>query len=57
MISAVDAAKLYRTTIGYIYKLARRDRWRRIHHQRRVYYHLDDVDSSLGQDTPPQASP
>lgn len=50
MITADDAAKLYRTTIGYIYKLARRDDWRRIHHERRVYYRLDDVDSSLGRD-------
>ena len=49
-ITPADAARLYGTTVGYVYKLARRHHWRRIHRHGRVYYHPDDVDCVLGQD-------
>jgi hypothetical protein len=45
-----EAAQDYDTTIGYVYKLARRDQWRRIRHEGRVYYDLNDIDRTLGKD-------
>lgn len=56
MITAVrlatvgEVAKLYRCRPGYVYRLAYLHRWRRIRHDGRVYYDLDDVDAALGRD-------
>lgn len=48
-LTAADIARLYKTTIGYVYKLAHHHKWRRITHQGRTYYHLDDADKTLGR--------
>lgn len=48
-LTATEAAKVYCTTIGYVYKIARRDKWRRVWHHGRLYYHGTDVERSLGQ--------
>lgn len=50
MITAQEAAKLYRTSISYVYKLASLHQWRRIRHERTVLYNVQDVDRSLGKD-------
>lgn len=51
LVSAEDAASLYRTTVRYVYKLASLNNWRRAKNGREVRYYLEDVDASLGRDT------
>jgi hypothetical protein len=48
LVTPQQAAANYRTTVAYIYKLANRDRWRRIRHAGRVYYDLHEIDRTLG---------
>jgi len=48
-ITPADAARLYGTTVGYVYKLASLHRWRRIRDGRRIYYDLSEVDAILGK--------
>jgi SH3-like domain-containing protein len=45
-----QVAWLYRKRRSYIYRLAYIHQWRRIRHQGRVYYDLNDVDRDLGAD-------
>lgn len=45
--TARDVAFLHRTTIGYVYKLANRDHWRRYTIDGRVRYHRTDVDTTF----------
>ena len=49
MINARDVAKLYGTTISYVYKLASLRKWRRIRHNGETFYKLVDVDDALGK--------
>lgn len=48
-LTAADVAKLYSTTISYVYKLASQHKWRRIRHNKNTYYHAEDVDKTLGK--------
>lgn len=48
-ITPADAAHIYRRSIGHIYVLARRHRWRRITVHGRTHYHLAEVDATLGE--------
>lgn len=50
LVTAEDAARLYRTTVRYVYKLASLNDWRRAKNGRQVSYYLEDVDASLGRD-------
>lgn len=50
MITATEAAKLYQTTVSYVYKLASLHYWRRTKRGRSVLYNVEDVDRSLGKD-------
>lgn len=43
-----QAAKAYKTSVGYIYKMASLHKWRRLRHDGQVYYHWDDVSKTLG---------
>jgi hypothetical protein len=49
MINARDVAKVYGTTISYVYKLASLRKWRRLRHNGETYYHIEDVDKTLGK--------
>lgn len=46
-LSAQDLAHLYRTTVGYVRKLASKQGWRRVRVGRSVRYHVDDADDGL----------
>lgn len=49
-ITAREASRIYRCTLGHIYNMALRDKWRRVRHGGRIYYHPEDVDKTLGRD-------
>lgn len=49
MITAREAARVYGTTIGYVYKLASLRKWRKVRHNGETYYKLEDVDLTLGK--------
>ena len=44
-----DVARIYGTTISYVYKLASLHKWRRLRHNGRTYYKTEDVDKTLGK--------
>lgn len=44
-----EAAKAYGTTVGYIYKLASLNHWRKVRFVGRVHYHWDDVNETLSK--------
>lgn len=48
-ITPQEAARIYGTTVAYIYKLATLNRWRKIKDGRRVLYNLSDIDAALGK--------
>lgn len=50
LVTAEDAARLYGTTIRYVYKMASLKCWRRTKRGRVVHYDLEDVDATLGID-------
>lgn len=52
-VEAADVARIHRVSLGYVYKLANRDHWRRYTLDGHVRYHRDDVDKSLGKDASP----
>lgn len=49
LVTAEQAAAAYKTTVGYIYKLASIHHWRRIRDGKTMYYHWDDVGKCLGK--------
>lgn len=50
LVTAEDVARLYGTTIRYVYKKASLDDWRRTRKGRQVHYYLEDVDATFGAD-------
>lgn len=48
-LTAQEAARLYSTTVRYIYKLASLHNWRRIRIDGRAHYNSEDVDAVLGK--------
>lgn len=50
-MTAQDLAQMYRTTVGYVRKVASRQGWRRVKIGRIVRYHVDDADDGLRRHT------
>ena len=48
--TVADIARIYRVSVGYIYRLAHDHHWRRYTLDGLVRYHRDDVDDTLGRD-------
>lgn len=49
MMTAAEVARAYKTTLGYVYKVASLRKWRRLRHNGRTYYNADDVGKTLGK--------
>lgn len=52
LLSPQDAARIYRKTVNHIYRMANYYGWRRITYRGRVYYDAQEVDDTLGEDSP-----
>jgi hypothetical protein len=49
LLTVAEIARLYQVRPSYVYWLASMHKWRRLKHEGRVYYDLDDVDRALGR--------
>lgn len=50
LVTVAEVARMYQVKVSYVYWLASTRKWKRLRHEGRVYYRLEDVDAALGRE-------